>query len=303
MILSTHGIVGSQIALNIPFEFTINTANTSTGSSTSTQFKLPLTTSTGLNIFVDWGDGNTDTITSHTAPEVTHTYASSGTYTVKIYRSLLGWRFNASGDILKMLNINYWGGFNISTSLTFLGCTNLTSTATDAPLITSSNLQGCFQNCSNFNGSVENWNVSGVFNFKYMFRATSFNQPLNGWNMISGSNLEGMFALSSFNQPLNSWNTSNFINLKELFASTPFNQNISSWDINQVTDFSFFMTGSTGLSTANYDALLIAWEAQAPLTGKSINFGGSKYTLASAAAAARASLIATYGWTITDGGI
>jgi len=56
------------------------------------------------------------------------------------------------------------------------------------------------------------------------------------------------------------------------------------------------------LSTVNYDALLIGWEAQAPTTGHSISFGYSKYTLGSTAEAARTSLISTYGWTITDGG-
>jgi hypothetical protein len=87
-----------------------------------------------------------------------------------------------------------------------------------------------------------------------------------------------------------------------MFRSCSFNQNISNWDINQITDFANFMILSNGFSTANYDALLVGWESQAPLTGKSINFGNSKYTLASAAATARASLISTYGWTITDGG-
>jgi hypothetical protein len=48
------GKIGSQ-SLILPFEFTINTANTSSGSSTSTQFKLPLTTSTGLDCVVDSG--------------------------------------------------------------------------------------------------------------------------------------------------------------------------------------------------------------------------------------------------------
>jgi hypothetical protein len=54
------------------FAFTAKTDNT--GVSTSTQFQLPLTTSTGLNIVVDWGDATTSTITSHTDPAVTHSY-------------------------------------------------------------------------------------------------------------------------------------------------------------------------------------------------------------------------------------
>jgi len=90
-----------------------------------------------------------------------------------------------------------------------------------------------------------------------------------------------------------------------------FDQDISTWDINQVINFSNFMTSATGLSTTNYDLLLVGWEAnlQALYPGGSgypytinINFGGSTYTLGSAAETARTSLINNFSWTITDGG-
>ena len=61
-----------------------NTANTSGGSSTSTQIQLPLESSGTYNFVVDWGDGNTDTITAWNQAETLHTYASSGTYTITI---------------------------------------------------------------------------------------------------------------------------------------------------------------------------------------------------------------------------
>ena len=60
---------------------------------------------------------------------------------------------------------------------------------------------------------------------------------------------------------------------------------------------------NAALSTLNYDAILISWESQAPTKTVAINFGTTKYTKAPhLAAAAHASLISTYGWTITDGG-
>jgi hypothetical protein len=71
------------------------------------------------------------------------------------------------------------------------------------------------------------------------------------------------------------------------------------------------MFAASGLSTTNYDLLLDEWEEtlQAlypngvgyPYT-ISINFGGSQYTLGSAAETARTSLINNFSWTITDGG-
>ncbi len=81
-----------------------------------------------------------------------------------------------------------------------------------------------------------------------------------------------------------------------------FDQDISGWDINGVTTFNNLFLSTVGPSQDNYDAILIGWEAQAPQTGKTINFGEATYTPGGAAEAARTSLINTYGWTITDGG-
>ena len=86
-----------------------------------------------------------------------------------------------------------------------------------------------------------------------------------------------------------------------MFAGcTSLNSNVGGLDISNVTVATTFMTGVT-LSTANYDATLIGFEAQAP-NALTISFGSSKYTNSGAALAARNSLVGTYGWVITDGG-
>ena len=99
------GLVGGGITNQLPFRFTINTNNTSAGSSTSTQFKLPLVFSGTLNAVVNWGDGTSSTITAWNQAEVTHTYAIAGLYDIKITGVLRGWQFNNGGDRLKILNI------------------------------------------------------------------------------------------------------------------------------------------------------------------------------------------------------
>lgn len=278
MILSTHGIVGSQIVQIVPtFEFSVKTDNA--GVSTSTEFRMPLTTSTGLDFDVDWGDGSSvENITDHTL--AIHDYGTAGTYTISVTGDILGWRFNNGGDKLKMLDVKQWSVLNISTNAGFYGCTNMTCSATDAPTITGTNLQWFFRSCTNFDGAIGNWDISNVTDTQQIFQdATSFNQDIGSWNTSSVTTMRRMFQ-----------------------NATSFDQDISSWDINQVTNFSDFMRFATGLSTTNYDLLLVGWEAQAPTSGININFGGSQYTLGSAAATARASLISTYGWTITDGG-
>ena len=55
------------------------------------------------------------------------------------------------------------------------------------------------------------------------------------------------------------------------------------------------------LSTANYDSLLVGWNAQVLNPGITFSGGNSTYC-SDAAIAARANMIASDSWTITDGG-
>jgi surface protein len=115
--------------------------------------------------------------------------------------------------------------------------------------------------------------------------------------------MERMFqSCTSFNSDIGNWDVSNVTNMFILFQDcTSFDQDLSSWQISQVTNLQQFMTNCT-LSTANYDALLIGWDAQGAMSySGTVDFGNSQYTLGGAAEAARTSLISKWGG-ITDGG-
>jgi surface protein len=304
---NTVRIAGVSGLPEVAFVFTINTANTSSGSTLDNQFKLPLITSTGLNCRVDWGDGNFDIITSHTAPEVTHTYSVAGNYTIRITGNLLGWQFNNGGDRLKILNIAQWGSLNISVDSGFRGCTNLTCSATDAPIITSTNLSNYFNSCTNFNGAIGNWNVSNVTSLGTMFlNASSFNQNIGSWNTGNVTNMGSMFqGATSFNQNIGSWNTSNVTTMNAMLRNTTaFNQDISDWNIANVTDFTNFMLLKTNLnySATNLDLIYNKWSLQSVKPNISITFGTIKYT-ASGQSGKNVLTGAPNNWTITDGGI
>ena len=306
--LSSTSLTGSAVST---FVFGINTANTSAGSSTSTQFKLPLTTSTGLNAVVDWGDSTTDTITVFNAAEVTHTYASSGTYTISITGTLPGFRFVNAGDKLKIINISSWGVLNITANSVFLGCTNLTCSATDAPTITSTSLASTFQSCTNFNGNIGNWDVSAVTNMGSMFQsATAFNQNIGSWNTGAATNMSSMFhTATAFNNggssSIGNWNTSLVTDMSRVFINaTAFNQNIGAWNVEAVTNIVFFMSGKSPANyfAANLDAIYNGWSTQSVQPNLTISFGSIKYT--AAGQTGRDTLDnAPNNWTITDGGI
>lgn len=202
------------------FEFTVKTNNT--GVSSTTQFKLPLVSNGSINFIVDWGDNTTSTITSFNQAETTHTYSTAGTYTVKIAGILRGFRFANGGDKLKFLTVTKWGCLNITDDQIFYGCTNLTCSATDSPLITSTSLSNCFRSCTNFNGAIGNWDVSNVTSMERTFQSCWF-----------------------FNQDIGNWDVSNVTNMYlTFFDARAFNQNIGSWDVSKVTQMSFMLQGA-----------------------------------------------------------
>jgi surface protein len=189
---------------------------------------------------------------------------------------------------------------------------------------------GMFQYATAFNQDIGSWNVSNVTDIRDMFRsAEAFNQSLNSWDVSSVTSLLRTFlGAISFNGNISSWNTTNITDMQQAFSgaksfnqdigswdvsnvtsmfrmlqnATPFNQDISGWDVANVTDMTQLLENVT-LSTINYDALLIGWEAQAVTANVTFDGGNSKYTLGGAAEAARDALIASpNNWTITDGG-
>src|SRR5690606_37413188 len=82
------------------------TDNTSSGSSTSTQVKLPLPSDGDYDFMVNYGDGSDPKhVDSWDSANATHTYAVAGTYTIIISGTCKGFRFNNTGDRLKLLSI------------------------------------------------------------------------------------------------------------------------------------------------------------------------------------------------------
>ena len=188
------------------FISTWNTANA--GTSSPTQITLPLQSSGTYDFLVDWGDVSSNTITAYNQPEVTHTYSSSGIYTVTISGTIKGWQFNNGGDKLKIIEISQWGTLNLGNSGNyFYGASNLNLTATDAPDLTgTTTLANAFFRCTNLGntGNMSSWNVSAVTNMNNMFTwDNTFNQSIGDWNVSSVTDMSYMFAYNTnFNQPI-----------------------------------------------------------------------------------------------------
>ena len=195
-------------------------------------------------------------------------------------------------------------------------------------------LGGMFDRASAFNQDISGWNVASNTDFGFMFsRATAFNQDISGWNTQAAQYMNGMFieatafnqdisswdtssvismylmfeGASTFNQDIASWDTSLVENMSRMFKNTiAFDQNIGNWNVENVANFYQMFNGAT-ISQANYDALLIGWDAQNLSPNESFDAGNSQFCSTEAQAARTHMMNPTNtggdGWTITDGGL
>lgn len=252
-------------------------------------FTIPCTDTGTFNAVIDWGDGSTDTITTFDAAALQHTYATAGTKTVKVSGTFPNIRFNNGGDkskVLSVLNLGVVGWLDLKNA--FYGCNNLSVFIAGAT------------------------NTASVIEFAGMLRnclTLDFNQ-LTTLSTVSSTDFKNMFKGCTSIKTIDctSFSTARAVDLSSMFQDCSSLTDVINveWfnieDLNSVGDLDDFMTNVT-LPTARYDQLLINWDAQTVNAGLSPNFGASTYTGGGVAAAARASLIAGDGWTITDGGI
>ena len=281
------------------FIMTVKTDNV--GTSNNDQFTIP--TIAGNSYNVTTSDGQT---LSNNTDDLTITFPSAGTYDVNISGDFRQLRFSNGGDKSKLLDVKNWGNIAwASFERAFWGCNNFTSySATDKPDLSNVTNMGYTFTTSAFNQDISSWNVSNVTSMQAMFRGCyNFNSDLSSWDVSNATDISFMFqGAFLFNQDITGWNTSSAITMKRIFINaTSFDRNLAGWDVNQATDLSDFLQGST-LSTANYDATLIGWANQIPLSfNGTLNFGSSTYTLGGAAATARAALVSDVG-AVSDGG-
>ena len=241
------------------FVSTWDTTKTSSGSSLANQIRLPLSGEGPYDFTVDWGDGSVSRITRSTQPETTHTYASSGVYTLAVSGTIRGWRFAGSGDRLKIQNISQWGDLRLGDQGDyFRGASSLTADAQDSlNLIGTSNLSGMFRDASSFNGDVSGWDTSNVTDMYAMFsRASSFNGDVSGWDTSNVRSMMSMFEFAvSFNQDLSSWDTSRLRNASAMFTHAhSFEMDVSTWDTSSVTDMAGMFWGAS-----RFDQDLSGW--------------------------------------------
>ena len=161
-----------------------------------------------------------------------------------------------------------------------------------------------FGGATAFNQDIGNWNTAKVTYMGFMFwGVTAFNQDIGNWNTAQVTEMSYTFSgATSFNQDIGNWNTAKVTEMSYTFSgATSFNQDIGNWNTAKVTDMEGMFSNAT-LSIANYDSLLVGWNRQTLQTGVTFHGGNSLY-LSTQAQTARANMISSDGWSITDRGL
>ncbi|WP_420604157.1 BspA family leucine-rich repeat surface protein [Flagellimonas sp.] len=228
--------------LSAQTEFITTWKTDNSGTSANNQITIPTFPGEVYDYIVDWGDGSTD---NNVTGDITHTYATQGTYTVSITGDFPRIYFNFIGDNDKLLTIEQWGTIKWSSmEAAFAACHNLNVVATDTPDLTNvTSMKSMFDSCSflQVNESINDWDTSTVTDMSFLFAsANSFNTNINQWNTSNVIDMSGMFIMNDvFNQPIGVWNTSNVQNMGSMFNMTgSFNEDIGNWDVSKVNDMS-----------------------------------------------------------------
>ena len=273
---------------------------------------LPLIAGHVHNFTVAWGDGSTSVVTAYNDADRIHTYAAAGDHTVVITGTTAAWDFfTVSTSRLKIRAIVQWGT-NPWTSLyeAFYDCDNLAVTASDAPNLAGvTNLGYMFSACGtgfSINAvGLARWDISGILLLSSMFEDNLgfTGAGLGGWDTSNVFDMGG-FALGAtafVGSEVSSWDLSGCNYIAGFAYGCPLftGAAVISWDVSGIE---YAGTFATGITPANYDAILNAWAAQDVQPGIDFGVGATKYT--AAGAAARAILAgAPNSWTIVDGGL
>lgn len=217
------------------------------GVSADNQIKISVSHSSSsynYNYEVDWGDGTTD---KGITGDITHTYASVGTYTIKIFGEfpgidLYGYDYTTkkyTSDAPKLLSIEQWGTIKWK-RLRFYGAKNMLGNFSDVPnLLNVTSMSNMFSKCSKFNSPIGNWDMSNITSMLAMFNtAKSFNQDISQWNVSNVMDMGAMFGgAESFNQDIGTWDVSKVTDMSIMFNyAKSFNQDIGQWNVSSVTN-------------------------------------------------------------------
>ena len=196
---------------------------------------------------VDWGDGSTDSqnynSTNTTATEriPTHSYSSSGTYTIVLsgYNATLAFCYSLGSN-----NQN-----SLTSKLTSITTNDSTNWAFKGLQMLDYLIYQAYANIPSL--TLPTSIPESILSFKGMFYQTHYNNSeITSWNTKNITDMSDMFYYSdTFNVDIGAWNVSNVINMSSMFRYAPsFDQDISDWDVSNCTNMQYLFGGGSSLN-------------------------------------------------------
>ena len=221
----------------------------STGKSNDDQFLIKVQTAGGytFDYQVDWGDSNTD---SNVTGDITHTYASPGTYDVTVTGTFPNIYFFNRYDRYKVLELKNWGNIQWETMINaFYGCQNMDITATDtADMSQVASYSQAFRDCKSVTSfpNAENWVTSNTTTCSLMFYNCIENTAIDtlGWDTSNVTNFSYVFGLNRKLTSLNgsNWNFAKVTNFFTAFKDCNLLTTITgngNWRFNTISNVNF----------------------------------------------------------------
>lgn len=225
---------------------------------------LPIVDDPALSANINWGDTNTSIVTTGNLAGATHSYASAGTYVVKITGTLPTWSFASiatSKDNLLAVPLlgevgfqNLSGAFNLCRNLTFVGHGDLSS-VTD--------MSSMFEVASSQLLTIDSkfWDVSSVTDASRLFYSVFVTEiDVSTWNTSNFQNIdETFYDWGNLPLDLRAWDVSNVTSMDSLFHHAYKSSiNVSGWNTSNVADmdevfydFHFGKLWASGWDTSN----------------------------------------------------
>ena len=236
-----------------------------------TEIKLPVQ-GTGLNVTVDWGDGSAEQTVTTSFP--THTYATAGTYEIKVLGTCPEWGYfdgsTASSSsnyytyVQYLTKVKQFGELS-TRRYGFAYCIKLTEVSGESLVASKTfknvtNMAYMFYNCSNLTIlNLDNFETSKVTNMQWMFYCCKNLTQLN-LNNFDTSNVEtmwGMFEKCSMltKLDLSSFDTSNVTMMANMFngCSNLMNLSINNFDTSNVKTMANMFDGCSNLIDLSID--------------------------------------------------
>ena len=278
-VILTEGTLQMPVAIDEPIkeeskmitEWTIPAANTT--------IKLPAQSSgdAALNITVNWGDGSAEQTFTTDFP--THTYATAGTYEIKVWGTCPKWGYASSNTVSATANSDYYTYTQYLTKVKQFGelsamqygfakCRKLTefsgqNLVTSKTFEKTARMDYMFEGCDKLtNLDLSNFDTSKVTNMSNMFSYCSslLTLDLSKFNKSNVTDMSYMFwfcqSMTSLN--LSSFNTSKVTNMSEMFGACYdlTSLDVSKFDTSKVTNMSkmfSFCSKVASLEVNNFD--------------------------------------------------